>query len=70
MPRSTSLAPSPDLRGRIHPSDISDLTLLLARSAGSGVTLLERGMVKRRPDYQAYVDTTSAFIPWFPRRRR
>jgi steroid 5-alpha reductase family enzyme len=44
------------------------MTFLLLRV--SGVTLLERGMVKRRPDYQAYVDATSAFIPWFPRRRR
>jgi len=34
----------------------------------SGVTLLERGLVKRRPDYQAYVARTSAFIPWFPKR--
>ncbi|MCA9258461.1 MAG: DUF1295 domain-containing protein, partial [Planctomycetales bacterium] len=33
----------------------------------SGVTLLERTMVQRRPDYDAYVSKTSAFFPWPPR---
>ncbi|NIN64533.1 MAG: DUF1295 domain-containing protein [Anaerolineae bacterium] len=35
----------------------------------SGVTLLEKSMVDTTPGYKEYVDTTSAFIPWFPRRR-
>lgn len=34
----------------------------------SGVSLLERGLVKRRPEYAAYIERTSAFVPWFPKR--
>jgi len=35
---------------------------------GSGVALLERTITERRPEYADYVASTSAFIPWFPRR--
>lgn len=41
------------------------MTFLLMRV--SGVTLLERGMTDRRPDYARYIATTSAFVPWPPR---
>lgn len=41
------------------------MTFLLLRV--SGVTLLEKSLVGRRPGYQAYVRRTSAFIPWPPR---
>lgn len=34
----------------------------------SGVTMLERAMVKRRPSYAEYMRTTSAFFPRPPRR--
>jgi len=34
----------------------------------SGVTMLEKTIVHRRPAYQAYIDEVSAFIPWPPRR--
>jgi len=34
----------------------------------SGVALLERDIVERRPAYRDYVARTSAFLPWFPRR--
>ena len=37
-------------------------------SAGSGKPILERGMAKRRPDYAAYVERTSGFVPLPPRR--
>ena len=40
------------------------MTVLLRRV--SGVPLLERGLVARRPDYAAYVARTSAFIPMPP----
>lgn len=40
------------------------LTILLRRV--SGVPTVE-GRMKRRPDYQAYIARTPAFIPWFPR---
>lgn len=35
----------------------------------SGVVLLEKDISDRRPEYQAYRETTSAFIPWWPKRR-
>jgi steroid 5-alpha reductase family enzyme len=41
------------------------MTVLLLRV--SGVTLLERSIVKRRPEYRRYIETTNAFIPG-PRR--
>ncbi|HEY7332824.1 MAG TPA: DUF1295 domain-containing protein, partial [Candidatus Limnocylindria bacterium] len=41
------------------------MTVLLVRV--SGVGMLERTIVERRPDYADYMRTTSAFIPWFPR---
>jgi steroid 5-alpha reductase family enzyme len=34
----------------------------------SGVTLLESDIADRRPGYRAYAASTSAFIPWPPRR--
>jgi steroid 5-alpha reductase family enzyme len=34
----------------------------------SGVPMLERGLEKTRPGYRDYVERTSGFFPWFPRR--
>ena len=34
----------------------------------SGVPMLEAGMMQRKPGYAEYVRTTSALIPWPPRR--
>ena len=34
----------------------------------SGKPLLEKSMAKRRPDYAAYVERTSGFVPWPPKR--
>ena len=42
------------------------MSVLLLRV--SGVALLERSIVKRRPDYAAYMTRTSAFFPRPPRR--
>jgi steroid 5-alpha reductase family enzyme len=42
------------------------MTLFLLRV--SGVTLLEKNLAQR-PGYDVYIKTTSAFIPWFPRRK-
>jgi len=36
----------------------------------SGVSLLERRQVETKPEYRDYIETTSAFVPWFPRWRR
>ncbi len=44
------------------------MTFLLLRV--SGVALLEKGLKDSRPAYRDYVERTSAFIPWFPKRRR
>jgi steroid 5-alpha reductase family enzyme len=43
------------------------MTTLLLRV--SGVTLLEKSLKETKPKYKEYVETTSAFIPWFPRKR-
>jgi len=43
------------------------MTILLLRV--SGVTLLEKTLTNR-PGYQEYIERTSAFIPWFPRRQK
>jgi steroid 5-alpha reductase family enzyme len=42
------------------------ITFLLLRV--SGVTLLEKSMKETTPGYREYVETTSAFVPWFPRK--
>ena len=44
------------------------MTYLLLRV--SGVAMLEKALVERKPGYREYVETTSAFIPWFPRRKQ
>jgi steroid 5-alpha reductase family enzyme len=43
------------------------MTLLLVRV--SGVTLLEKTLATSKPGYKEYVEATSAFVPWFPRKR-
>ena len=43
------------------------MTTLLMRV--SGVTLLEKTLKEEKPGYKEYVETTSEFIPWFPRKR-
>jgi len=42
------------------------LTFLLTR--WSGVPTVEGRMRRRRPDYEAYVQRTSSFIPWPPKK--
>lgn len=44
------------------------MTLLLMRV--SGVTLLEKTLKEEKPGYREYVESTSEFFPWFPRRKR
>jgi steroid 5-alpha reductase family enzyme len=41
------------------------MTFLLLRV--SGVAMLEKTIVKRRPDYADYIARTSPFVPWPPR---
>ncbi|HJQ67828.1 MAG TPA: DUF1295 domain-containing protein [Blastocatellia bacterium] len=42
------------------------MTFLLMKV--SGVALLEKSLVKTKPEYQDYVRRTSAFFPWIPGR--
>jgi steroid 5-alpha reductase family enzyme len=44
------------------------ITFLLLRV--SGVTMLEKAMQEQGPEYRDYMQSTSAFFPWFPGRRR
>jgi steroid 5-alpha reductase family enzyme len=34
----------------------------------SGVALLEKSMNEMKPEYKEYIEKTSAFIPWFPKK--
>ena len=34
----------------------------------SGVSMLEKDISNRRPEYQKYIRSTPAFIPWFPKK--
>jgi steroid 5-alpha reductase family enzyme len=34
----------------------------------SGVALLEKTLVNQKPGYKEYVENTSAFLPWFPKK--
>jgi len=34
----------------------------------SGVSLLEKTLKTQKPEYQEYIRTTSAFLPWFPKK--
>lgn len=42
------------------------MTTLLMRV--SGVTLLEKTLKEEKPGYKEYIEKTSEFIPWFPRK--
>lgn len=44
------------------------MTLFLIKV--SGVGLLEKTLAKTKPGYREYMETTSAFVPWPPRRKR
>jgi steroid 5-alpha reductase family enzyme len=44
------------------------MTFLLLRV--SGVALLERNQAETKPQYREYIESTSAFLPWFPRVRQ
>ena len=34
----------------------------------SGVALLEKSLTGKKPEYREYIEKTSAFIPWFPKK--
>ena len=49
---------------------ISPLTITMLLLKVSGVTLLEKSIVETRPKYKDYIESTSAFLPWFPKRKQ
>ncbi|MCU0486701.1 MAG: DUF1295 domain-containing protein [Anaerolineales bacterium] len=44
------------------------MTTLLWRV--SGATLLEKTLKEERPGYKEYIESTSEFIPWFPKKKQ
>jgi steroid 5-alpha reductase family enzyme len=34
----------------------------------SGVALLEKSLKEQKPEYEEYIEKTSAFLPWFPKK--
>ncbi len=35
----------------------------------SGVALLEKNLKEKKPEYREYIQNTSAFLPWFPKKQ-
>ncbi|MGD8385907.1 MAG: DUF1295 domain-containing protein [Desulfobacteraceae bacterium] len=48
---------------------ISPITITFLLLRVSGVTLLEKSIEETRPAYRAYKENTSAFLPWFPKKK-
>ena len=44
------------------------MTLLIIKV--SGVALLEKSLNDTKPQYKAYIERTSAFFPWFPKKKQ
>ena len=42
------------------------MTLLIIKV--SGVAMLEKNLKDSKPKYKEYIEKTSAFIPWFPKK--
>lgn len=42
------------------------MTLLIIKV--SGVAMLEKSLKEQKPQYREYIERTSAFIPWFPKK--
>ncbi len=49
-------------------SVIGPVFLTFTLTKWSGKPLLEKGMEERRPGYKEYVERTSGFVPWWPKR--
>ncbi|MFU8771849.1 MAG: DUF1295 domain-containing protein [Anaerolineales bacterium] len=49
---------------------ISPLIMSLFLRFVSGVTMLEKELKQTKPGFTEYVETTNAFIPWFPKKRK
>ncbi len=49
---------------------ISPLVITFLLLKVSGVTLTEKTILDVRPEYSDYIERTSAFVPWFPKRKK
>lgn len=47
----------------------SPIIMMILLMRVSGVTLLEKTLKETKPGYKEYIESTSEFIPWFPRKR-
>jgi steroid 5-alpha reductase family enzyme len=47
---------------------LSSLLMTLLIIKVSGVALLERSLKDTKPNYRDYIEKTSAFLPWFPKK--
>jgi steroid 5-alpha reductase family enzyme len=48
---------------------ISPILITLTLLKITGVALTEKTILEKKPEYREYIQSTSAFIPWFPKRR-
>lgn len=48
---------------------ISPLVITFTLLKLTGVTLMEKDIVNFKPKYREYIQTTSSFIPWFPKKK-
>ena len=53
-----------------HPLVFAPLLMTVLLLRVSGVALLEKDIVRRRPAYRDYIGRTNAFIPGSPRAER
>ncbi len=49
---------------------LSSLLMVLLLLKVSGVSLLEKTLKASKPDYHEYMNSTSAFFPWFPKNKK
>ena len=49
---------------------ISPILITITLLKITGVTLTEKTIVAKRPEYREYIARTSAFFPWFPKRSK
>ncbi|MFZ4401718.1 MAG: DUF1295 domain-containing protein [Bacteroidales bacterium] len=47
---------------------LGSLLMIILIIKVSGVALLEKALKNKNPEYQDYIEKTSAFIPWFPKK--
>lgn len=49
---------------------VSPILITIVLLKMTGIPLMEKEIVNRRPGYKAYVERTSAFFPWFPTKKK